>query len=199
MSESDPAKSEAVEDAVAPIRHMVSDRNPPPMGDRAPSAKAGGGRLLLTPDMRVNEADDPWHPIGTPGGAEAPPWADADAAPAPQAKAPQTPAGDETTIRIAALLRQLRDNAPAAGDPAADEAHGNVEDPDDDPGLFPFPDRDGMNIPDDEVLRKLVADVVREELQTLLKQRITRSVRNMVRREISLALAAEDHPPPQTP
>jgi len=45
---------------------------------------------------------------------------------------------------------------------------------------------------DEEALRDLIAQVVREELQGVLGQRITRNVRKMVRREIRLALAAED-------
>jgi hypothetical protein len=43
---------------------------------------------------------------------------------------------------------------------------------------------------DEDTLRDIIADVVREELQGVLGQRITRNVRKMVRREIRLALAA---------
>ncbi|MEM9321002.1 MAG: hypothetical protein AAGA70_18660, partial [Pseudomonadota bacterium] len=46
---------------------------------------------------------------------------------------------------------------------------------------------------DEVALRELVAQVVREELQGALGQRITRNVRKMVRREIRLALVAEDY------
>lgn len=45
---------------------------------------------------------------------------------------------------------------------------------------------------DEDALRDLIVEVVREELQGVLGQRITRNVRKMVRREIRLALAAED-------
>ncbi|MEJ6394200.1 hypothetical protein V8J82_13090 [Gymnodinialimonas sp. 2305UL16-5] len=44
---------------------------------------------------------------------------------------------------------------------------------------------------DEETLREIIVDVVREELQGVLGQRITRNVRKMVRREIRLALAAQ--------
>lgn len=54
----------------------------------------------------------------------------------------------------------------------------------------PVPDDLGMI--DEEALRDLIAQVVREELQGALGQRITRNVRKMVRREIRLALAAEE-------
>ncbi|MEM9754944.1 MAG: hypothetical protein AAF914_03065 [Pseudomonadota bacterium] len=51
---------------------------------------------------------------------------------------------------------------------------------------------DDLGVLDEEALRELVAQVVREELQGALGQRITRNVRKMVRREIRLALAADD-------
>ncbi|WIY23533.1 hypothetical protein [Parasedimentitalea psychrophila] len=45
---------------------------------------------------------------------------------------------------------------------------------------------------DEESLRELVADIVREELQGALGERITRNVRKLVRREIHRALAVQD-------
>ena len=45
---------------------------------------------------------------------------------------------------------------------------------------------------DEEALRELVADIVREELQGALGERITRNVRKLVRREIHRALAAQE-------
>lgn len=45
---------------------------------------------------------------------------------------------------------------------------------------------------DEETLRELVADIVREELQGALGERITRNVRKLVRREIHRALTAQD-------
>jgi len=47
-------------------------------------------------------------------------------------------------------------------------------------------------IMDEESLRELVADIVREELQGALGERITRNVRKLVRREIHRALAVQD-------
>jgi len=72
-----------------------------------------------------------------------------------------------------------------------DRASDDVEDLGDATSPFSFPDNDGAII-DEETLREIVADVVREELQGVLGQRITRNVRKMVRREIRLALAVED-------
>lgn len=45
---------------------------------------------------------------------------------------------------------------------------------------------------DEESLRELVADIVREELQGALGERITRNVRKLVRREIHRALTAHE-------
>lgn len=45
---------------------------------------------------------------------------------------------------------------------------------------------------DEETLRELVADIVRQELQGALGERITRNVRKLVRREIQRALTAQD-------
>ena len=59
------------------------------------------------------------------------------------------------------------------------------------PFTFPEPDAD-ESVLDEETLRDLIAEVVRQELQGALGQRITRNVRKMVRREVRMALAAED-------
>ncbi len=45
---------------------------------------------------------------------------------------------------------------------------------------------------DEEMLRELVSDIVREELQGALGERITRNVRKLVRREIHRALTAQE-------
>ncbi len=68
---------------------------------------------------------------------------------------------------------------------------GHVEDLGEARQPFTFPEtEDGLL--DEETLRDIIAEVVREELQGALGQRITRNVRKMVRREIRLALAAEE-------
>ena len=45
---------------------------------------------------------------------------------------------------------------------------------------------------DEDSLRELVADIVRQELQGALGERITRNVRKLVRREIHRALTAQN-------
>lgn len=51
---------------------------------------------------------------------------------------------------------------------------------------------DEAAVVDEEILREMVADIVRQELQGALGERITRNVRKLVRREIHRALAAHD-------
>ncbi|OAN82406.1 hypothetical protein A8B78_08100 [Jannaschia sp. EhC01] len=77
------------------------------------------------------------------------------------------------------------------GKSAEQPAEQTVEDLGDTPSPFSFPETDD-GILDEDTLREIIVDVVREELQGVLGQRITRNVRKMVRREIRLALAAED-------
>ncbi|WP_420858110.1 hypothetical protein [Marivivens marinus] len=48
------------------------------------------------------------------------------------------------------------------------------------------------NVIDEETLRRIVAEIVREELQGTLGERITRNVRKLVRREIYRALASQE-------
>ncbi|TCP62175.1 hypothetical protein EV663_10218 [Rhodovulum bhavnagarense] len=51
---------------------------------------------------------------------------------------------------------------------------------------------DDTAILDEEMLRDLVSDIVRQELQGALGERITRNVRKLVRREINRALSVRD-------
>nr|WP_249200503.1 hypothetical protein [Thetidibacter halocola] len=51
---------------------------------------------------------------------------------------------------------------------------------------------DGLLSIDEEALREMVADIVRQELQGALGERITRNVRKLVRREIHRVLVSKD-------
>jgi len=55
-----------------------------------------------------------------------------------------------------------------------------------------FEDDRDETVLDEEMLRDLVAELVREELQGALGERITRNVRKLVRAEVQRALAARD-------
>jgi len=71
-----------------------------------------------------------------------------------------------------------------------DAEHGaNVEDLGESP--FRFPD-DDVSVVDEDALREIISDVVREELQGEMGKRITRNIRKLVRREIRIALASDE-------
>lgn len=93
--------------------------------------------------------------------------------------------------RSSARDRVVNLNAELDG-PKGDDGLEDVEDLGDETGLFSFPGDDREMTIDEEVLREIVSEIVREELQGVLGQRITRNVRKMVRREIRMALAAEE-------
>ena len=100
-----------------------------------------------------------------------------------------TPEGSEPDTVADAVSQAMADNAlerqEAAAEPAVNAIADESFDVDADAG-------DDLGLIDEEALRDLIAQVVREELQGVLGQRITRNVRKMVRREIRLALAAEE-------
>jgi hypothetical protein len=86
------------------------------------------------------------------------------------------------------------DGGPAAPAAWADAPPGDYSPPADAP-VDAEPDEDLFpddTLLDEESLRELVADIVRQELQGALGERITRNVRKLVRREIHRALTAQD-------
>ncbi len=66
------------------------------------------------------------------------------------------------------------------------------EDPEDDEPEDALFDDEDETVLDEAMLRELVTDIVREELQGALGERITRNVRKLVRREINRALSVQD-------
>lgn len=83
---------------------------------------------------------------------------------------------------VSAAGRAWAPGAPEAGDTLEAEE-------DDDDGLFDEPED---AVIDEAALRALVSEIIRQELQGTLGERITRSVRKLVRREIQRALASRD-------
>jgi hypothetical protein len=122
--------------------------------------------------------------------------------PETEAEAPGADIQDHDTINDPTEVQEA-DVLQAEQQPISDEATADtkrsygayderdIEDLGDSADGFTFPDTDD-GIIDEEVLRDLISEVVRQELQGVLGQRITRNVRKLVRREIRLALAAED-------
>ena len=114
---------------------------------------------------------------------------------------------DFSTAEEAEFVEDTQDPANDPGDePDADTveapqtaepqlaAKGQPEDPgtsgDDQSEQLDFYGDEGMI--DEEALRELVSDLVRQELQGVLGERITRNVRRLVRREIQRAMAVRD-------
>jgi hypothetical protein len=115
---------------------------------------------------------------------------DAPVAPAPTAAEPNTTAPDaEATAQPA--LASVRE-APVNPAPIAAEATTTAPAPEaEDQPVLGEDDGEDM-VFDEAMLRELVTDILREELQGALGQRITRNVRKLVRSEIARALATRD-------
>lgn len=120
------------------------------------------------------------------------------------------PADNDLSAKIRAVEEAVIRNA--AGDWEEDFSHPQQPEPqtmawqdleEDRPVRRPFaPDAlseaeetalsDDEAVLDEEALREMVADIVRQELQGVLGERITRNVRKLVRREIQRALSAQE-------
>jgi len=137
--------------------------------------------LRLVPDAQISEPDV------------------AVAAPAPEPVAQPEPAPQPAPEPEIAFHRSHPETRPDAATRAATDADlaadlsrddaGDYAD-DLDPELASFLASDGGV--DEETLRALVADIVRQELQGALGERITRNVRKLVRREIYRVLASQE-------
>ncbi|WP_413849940.1 hypothetical protein [Albidovulum sp.] len=119
---------------------------------------AGLRRLTLTAADAVVEGPAPW-----------------DRGDAPPADAPFDPDAAAMSDEAPGLASALADEAPE-GAPADGEEESSIFGPGEE-GLI-----------DMDMLRDLVAEIIREELQGALGERITRNVRMLVRREINRAL-----------
>ena len=86
------------------------------------------------------------------------------------------------------VFSSTRDTAMPGGDSAGYDAPEASLGPDGQDSLF----GEDEAILDEEMLREMVAEIVRQELQGALGERITRNVRKLVRREIQRALARHD-------
>ena len=113
-------------------------------------------------------------------------FADTDAETAGQAEAP--------VPEMAAPESVEPEDAPQSGAAAEVETAPEPADPELSLGLELDPDLFGGDdsVIDEEALRDMVAEIVRQELQGSLGERITRNVRKLVRREIHRALAARE-------
>ncbi len=145
--------------------HAFVDSLADPAADAEPSDAHGSETAEAWQDAQAD--DDPQGDV-LPDAEEAA-WDDVDMS--AEDRAPQADvAPDAATVLIGAAIRSDGDAAQV-----------------DTSGLHAEED-----ILDEAALRELVADIVREELQGALGERITRNVRKLVRREIHRALAAQD-------
>jgi len=214
---SDPVKTEDIEDVLSSIRRLVSEE-PRPRAPRAAEAPSQPGKLVLTPAFRVAEeaANAP-----APAEEEAVSEAEVEAGPAPdegtadpvpmfvhvaavESVSPEAEAEnqDETSLRerVAELEAAVAESggdwepdgsedAPQAVPLARFTIRGErekvVEGAD-------FDEAAEETVLDEEALREMVADIVRQELQGEMGKRITSNVRKLVRQEINRALASRD-------
>jgi len=191
------------------IRRLLSDGQPP---DRRPEREATRSeKLLLTPALRVEEtasATPRQRPVSEPAG-----WSLEDRIAELEAAVGERPdewepdgsedADQERPSRfvfqhrpVPAGERAAQSLRPAEAGPvpppqAAEALAMPVKEPESDIGDG-FDIADDDRLPDEDALRDLVAEIVRQELTSDLGQRVTRNIRKLVRREIRRALAARD-------
>jgi hypothetical protein len=191
------------------IRRLLSDGRP---AERRPESPAAASeKLLLTPALRVEKpgpAEPPPRPRSEPVawsledriaeleaavGDRADDWEPDGSEDADQERPsrflfqhrPPQPATEPRGMAEAAAPAPV----PHAFDLVDENALKAREDDDADDGFDIFEDD---RLPDPDALRDLVAEIVRQELQSDLGQRVTRNIRKLVRREIRRALAARD-------
>lgn len=158
-----------IEDVLASIRRLIVDGAEPPQAEEAP------GRLVLTPAQRVtSEAASPRQP-----GA---PLAD--------------PVRTEPSLvdRLREIEREVEAPPPPPPlllltpvEPVATPSADACPEPEPVPVAGPASAPD----PGDDALRALIRDVLRQELEGDLGERITRNLRKLVRREVFRVLAAQ--------
>ncbi|MBK1635247.1 hypothetical protein [Rhodovulum adriaticum] len=220
MSES--AEPRDLEDVLASIRRLVAEEVdaavvPETAPVRAPDRLVLTPALRVAPPQpaQADSADAPDTPDEAKEDQDCPP-SDADADDATDApKAPAEDAAldavDEDMSGAEAARDQAGDSpfdfhsirvAVGAEKDAAPEdgaAEPDVDESDADELGSEWPDYPGVSgaieetaLLDEDMLREIVGEIVRQELQGALGERITRNVRKLVRREINRALAARN-------
>ena len=191
------------------IRRLLSDGQP--HDRRAERAATGSEKLLLTPALRVEESvpaaprqrpvsepaawsledriaeleaavgerPDEWEPDGSEDAdQERPSRFVFQHRPVKAAQGASQPGHPAEAVPVPPL-----GSAEAPGVPARELESGMGDG---------FDIADDDRLPDEDALRDLVAEIVRQELTSDLGQRVTRNIRKLVRREIRRALAARD-------
>jgi len=173
---------DAAPDWVADLHEEGAEAEPAPMpgsdaavslDDADPQARRTLETTVAELETMVGQSDQDWEPDALPlESADLLDWDDylddeVEANPTPKADpvalADDTPASDDTLVGAAAAAADLNDVL-----------------------------NDETSLIDEDMLRDMVAEIVRQELQGSLGERITRNVRKLVRREIHRALASQD-------
>lgn len=168
---------------VTPVAGLTEEEAPEAadVAGAEPSADSDLSRKVAALEKMIARQDETWEPDGVQGDEysgtriEAMTWEDV------------TPdASEDDAFRETPPTSGYSEPEHAAmSDPEIDF---DDEDDDGEPDLF----ADTGAMIDEAALRELVADIVREELQGALGERITRNVRKLVRREIHRALSIQD-------
>ena len=210
---SDPVKTEDIEDVLSSIRRLVSEE-PRPRAPRAVEAPSQPGKLVLTPAFRVAEeaanAPTPAEEQAAPEAGAGPEADEGTENPVPmfvhvaavESVSPEAEGKDATPLR-----ERVAELEAAVAESGGDWEPDGSEDAPQTVPLARFTIRgerekaaegaaldEGVEetVLDEEALREMVADIVRQELQGEMGKRITSNVRKLVRQEINRALASRD-------
>lgn len=176
----------------------------PESPDQEPQASAAMSleRTIAELEAAVQASGDDWEPDGSElATVEEAPFVEVD----PDSEPPEDnvrmfhlpPNRRQAAIRAEEGAEQAEasqpDEEPATAQQTPDAAQPEVDEPQAETTLFTPAGEETEDTPllDEAVLREMVTQILREELQGHLGERITRNVRKMVRAEIARALAAK--------
>jgi len=201
----DPVSQEHSSDNDEPdAEHHAGDQSPEPetQNHEDASKKVVLGDRIAEVEDAVAAREDEWEPDGETddpySGSEVTPMAWEDYGPepeynesAPVMRGPSLVYASSDTRSAGADDRSAsegNDDA-ALSDSANDPEDGSAKTRENEAGLW---SDEGEAIIDEDTLRDMVSEIVRQELQGALGERITRNVRKLVRREIHRALTSQE-------
>jgi hypothetical protein len=175
-----------LQDRIAELEAAVAARQ-----DQWEPDGEGDGDYAATPVEAMTWEDDD-HDQEEPVARD---WQNADDAELIEAEVEVEAEEDEPRKTVADTVEDMAslhaEDVASAEDLSTDDSWGDPDEADlDDAGLDLLATED--SILDEDALREMVAEIVRQELQGSLGERITRNVRKLVRREIHRALAAQE-------
>lgn len=212
---SEPTTSVDLEDVLTSIRRLVSEEAHDAVLDQVKPQRSAD-RLVLTPALRIAEAETPADTVEEPLSTEA--VAEEAPAEAPlllnRGPSDALPIDRKISSLSAAVSRAEEEYEAEEGDmfggiskmplpwaethpndPLSGRAEGGdvIDDEFEDEAIDDQDTTEGTLVGlNEDMLRAMVAQIVREELQGEMGERITRNVRKLIRREINRALAIQD-------